>query len=234
MTAEDEARRARQRVNSANYRARQRLAAADKVPRGVAPHGAGMVQKAVSDAQNIRIKRSEILSKLPNVRGIDENTPADKAARIRPPMAMPVAEGPKVKSRKAQNRRAEAIRERVAAERLQAVGKRRKADLRIELTDGPISEQLQEMTPRDRATFADYTDRIARISAQALAILFQYSGGQSVYSAAIERILYSKTRQSGFDLLASLVEYAERAEAEYSPAAMRRAGLGDKSGRLNI
>ncbi len=234
MTDSDEARRARQRANSAAYRARQKAAATTKKLRGATPHGGGVVQKAQADARAIREERERILRQLPHAMSIDAENPPERAARIRPIIDTGRAEGPTVKTKRAQQNRAAAIRERVNAERLQGVGKRRKADLIIELTDGPISEELQEMSKGDRIRFQELVERIASGSNQSTAILFEHAGGQKLYSAAIERIRYKPHRRDGFELLEQLANYAETAAEIYSPAAMKRLGLGDKNGRLNV
>lgn len=233
MTPEEQ-RRARQRANSAAYRARQKAAAATKKARGAQPHGGGIVAKAQADAQALREARLNVLRQLPHAMSVTPEHPAERAARIRPIIDTGRTEGPPVKTKAAQQRRAAAIRTRANAERLQGIGRRRRNDLRLELTDGPISEELQEMSPEDRRRFAELTDRIASGSAQSIAILFEHAGGQKLYSAAIERIRYKADRASGFDLLEALAEYAETAAELYSPAAMRQLGLGDRNGRLQF
>lgn len=173
----------------------------------------------------MREERLRILRQLPDVRSLDPEHPERRPARIRPVMDMGRSEGPPVKTKEAQQRRAAAIRANANAERLQGVGRRRKADLSIELTDGPISEQLQEMNTEDRVRFQRLIDRITKGSAQSVAILFEHAGGQNLYSAAIQRILYPQNRESGFDLLESLAEYAENAAQLYAPS---------RIGRLNV
>lgn len=235
MSAGDAAYRARKAANQRAYRARQKAAQSAKAPRGGAPHGGGAVQKAQRDAQAARTERDATLRKLPNAMSIDKENPlSKKTPRIIPPMRTDRAEGPVLKSKSAQAKRAAAIRENVAAEKVRSIGRERQNALRIELTDGKISEQLQEMSRFDRARFAEYTERIAGISQQALGVLFKYGGGQGLYNSAIEKILYEKNREAGFDVLRSLVEHAERADELYSPRALRAQGLGDRAGRLNI
>jgi len=225
MTAADDARRARQRINSKNYRDRQKAAAATKKPRGATPHGGGVVSNAQAYARELREARTSILRQLPDVRSLDPNNPGRRVARIRPIIDTERAEGPAVKTKAAQQRRASAIRANANAEKLQGIGRRRKNDLRMELSDGSISDQLQEMSPDDRVRFRILIDRITAGSAQSIAILFEHAGGQKLYSAAIERILYKANRSSGFDLLEALAEYAENAAREYAPS---------KIGRLNV
>lgn len=173
----------------------------------------------------MRAARAEILRQLPDVRSLDAKHPERRTARIRPVIETERAEGPPVKTKAAQQRRAAAIRERANSERLQGIGRARKAALRVELTDGPVSEQLQEMNPEHRRRFRELTDRISRGSAQAVAILFEHAGGQKLYSAAIERILYKRDRESGFDLLEALAENADAAAKLYAPS---------RIGRLNV
>lgn len=225
--------KARQAAASARYRERQKAAAATKKPRGAQPHGGGVVDAARAQSEALRRERSRILRQLPDVRGIDEATPAEKAARILPKMDTARAEGPAPKTKAAQVKRARTIRENANAKRVVNIGRARKNDLMIELTDGPISEDLQAMAPHHRQQFRELIGRITRGSAQSLGILFEHAGGQDLYSAAIGRILYPATRESGFDLLETLAEHAESAAREYSPSSInRRTGL--PLGRLNI
>ena len=212
-----EARRARQRANSQAYRLRQRDAASTQLPRGAKPHGGGVVKHAQEQAERLRQARANVLAQLPDVR--------NPAANIRPMERTGRAEGPPVKTRAAQERRAKAIRDRANAERLQGIGRARKNSLNVELTDGPISEQLQEMSPDQRSRFRELTQRITKGSAQSVAILFEHAGGQKLYSAAIERILYKASREEGFDMLETLAEYAEDAARLYAPS---------RIGRLNV
>jgi len=235
MIDADDARRARQRVNSAAYRARQKAAAATKVKHGAQPHGGGVVAKAAADAQAMRVERDRILRLLPHaMSAADRSVPVEKVPHLRPVIDLGRDDGPTVKTKRAQANRAAAIRQNANAERLQGIGRQRKAALKIELTDGPISEELQEMSASDRARFRQLTDRIAAGSAQSIGILFKHAGGQSLYSAAIEKIRYKPSRDAGFGILEALADYAERAAELYSPAALKRQGLGDRNGRLNI
>lgn len=205
--------RARQAAASAAYRARQRVAQASRVPRGGLPHGAGIVKAAQAHAESLRDRRAEILTNLPDVR--------NPAVTIRP-IERTKREAPPKRTKAAQQRTAAAIRERANAEKIAAIGKARKDQLRIELTDGSISEQLQEMDAMDRARFRELAERISAGSAQSIGILFEHTGGQKIYSAAIERILYKTSREEGFDMLEMLAEYAEAAAKLYAPSRIGR------------
>jgi hypothetical protein len=84
------------------------------------------------------------------------------------------------------------------------------------------------MTKSQMARFQQASRRIAGVSAQALAILFKYEGGQGDYSSALERILSSpesRDVEEGLDKMEALAELAERAGKLYSPA---------RIGRLNV
>lgn len=214
---DDAARRARQAANSRAYRARQRAAAETKKLRGATPHGGGVVDAARAAADELRTNRLHVLSQLPDAR--------NPRAKIRPQLETERAEGPAKKTKTAQARRAADIRAGANAQRVAAIGRARKASLRIELTDGPLSEMLQEMNPNDRARFRELTDRIAKGSAQSVGILFAHAGGQGLYSGAIEKIVYELSREEGFDMLETLAEYAETAAKLYAPSTI---------GRLNI
>lgn len=235
MTAADDAKRSRQRAASAAYRARQKAATQSRKPHSQPVHGGGLVEKAQADAQRIRAERAAILAKLPNARSIDKDHPlSENTPRIRPPLDTGRVAGPTPKTKAAQERRAAAIRQNVAAEKLQNLGRARKASLSIELTDGPISEELQEMEPHDRQRFREFADRITGTSAQSIGILFRHGGGQALYNEAIDLIRYKPTREAGMALLRSLAEAAEKAEELYSPRALKAQGLGDQNGRLNV
>lgn len=235
MTAAEDAKRARHAANQRAYRARQKAAQAAKLPRSRPVHGGGIVEKAQADAKRIRAERAAILAQLPNARSIDSKHPlSELTPRLRPGLETGRVQGPTPKTKAAQEKRAAAIRQNVAAERLQNLGRARKDALRIELSDGPLSEELQEMEPYDRQRFAEFAERISGTSAQSIGILFRHAGGQALYNEAIDLIRYPPTRAQGFALLESLAEAAEKAEELYSPRALKAQGLGDRNGRLNV
>ena len=121
-------------------------------------------------------------------------------------------------------RQADAIRERAAAQRIQAVGRERKAQLKGELKNGAQSDRLQEtLNKSQQSEFQRYSDIIASGSQQATAILFDHAGGQGEYSAAIERILASpgsRDVEEGLGMLAALAERAQQAAKLYAPKAI--------------
>ena len=203
------------------------MAAAAKKLRGATPHGGGAVLRAQQQAEALRQARAAELKRLPDVRSMSEaNERGLKPARIRP--VMETGRGldkPLPKTKAAQANRAAAIRESSNAKRVEGIGRSRKASLNAEFMYGPISEQLQEMSPSDRRRFVGLVERITRGSNQSIGVLFEHAGGQKLYSAAIERIVYKSHRSEGFDLLETLAEYAELAATEYAPS---------KIGRLTI
>lgn len=206
--------RARQAAASRAYRARQKVARAASTPYANR-HGGGIVQAAREQAEQLRRTRATLLSQLPDVR--------NPRANIRPNMETGRAEGPERKTKKGQLSRAADIRANSNATRVELIGKRRKADLRTELTTGPIAGKLRdELSPYDLMRLSDLLARIARGSAQSIGILFDHVGGQKLYSAAIERLLYAASREEGFDILETLTEYAESAAREYAPSRIGR------------
>jgi len=176
----------------------------------------GTPAKRAQDTARIqRERRAAALSELPDVRN--------------PAVKLRVGEqterfAPAKKTRAGQLRQAQAIRTQAAAQRLQAVGKGRQAQLRNELDFGSNAERLQEaMNPEQRRRFQDLSYRIAKGSQQSTAILFDYAGGQGDYSSALERILASPESRDvdeGLAILASLAERADAANGLYSPKAL--------------
>jgi len=209
--------RARQAAASAAYRARQRAAKGQPVTRGPSAHGGGIVKAAQQYAEGLRSRRDEILRQLPLVQNPKANIrPKERRPRIAPPR----------KSKAGQQRQARAIRDRANAERLQPLGKARKAQLVTELYDGPQSERLTEtMNGEQRRRFQRLSEIIASGSAQSVAILFEHTGGQSLYTGALDRILASpesRDVEEGLDMLETLAEYAQDAARLYAPSRIGR------------
>lgn len=158
-----------------------------------------------------------MLSSLPNVQ--------NPSVPLRPPEQTDRS-APERKTRRGQQTQASRIRDRANAERLQAIGRARREQLRSELNreDGPLTLRLN-MTADQRAEFQHYSERIAAGSYQSLAILFEYAGGQSEYSMALERILASPDSRDvelGLGILAKLAGDAERAAVMYAPSRIGR------------
>lgn len=209
--------RARQAAASAAYRARQRTAANLPITRGPSAHGGGSVVSAQQYAESLRVRRAELLRQLPLVQNPKANIrPKERTARM----------APKRKTKAGQQRQAKAIRDRANAERLQPLGKSRKAQLVTELYDGAQSERLQEaMTGEQRRRFQRLSEIIASGSAQSVAILFEHTGGQSLYTGALDRILASpesRDVEEGLDMLETLAEYAVDAARLYAPSRIGR------------
>lgn len=204
--------RARQARNAANYRARQRAAKAGRA----APPDPGIVARAQSAARNLRESRAAVISSLPDVRNprvrLRSGEVTERAAPVRT-------------TRRGQQTQASRIRDRANAERLQAIGRARRVQLRSELDRDPDGRLRQNMTADQRAEFQHYSERIAAGSQQSIAILFEYAGGQGVYSGALERILASPESRDvdeGLAMLAALAEQAERAAVMYAPSRIGR------------
>jgi hypothetical protein len=209
----DEARRARQARNSAAYRARQKAAQAGRAT----PPDPAIVKRAQNYARDLRERRAAAISSLPNVQ--------NPRARLRPGEVTERA-APLRSTRRGQQTQASRIRDRANAERLQEIGRARREQLRTELNreDGPLSLR-SNMTADQRAEFQHYSNRIAAGSQQSIAILFEYAGGQSDYSMALERILASpdsRDVEEGLAILAKLADTAERAAVMYAPSRIGR------------
>lgn len=207
--------RARQARNSAAYRARK---AAAKVGR-VAPPDINIVQRAQREAQSLRERRAAVISSLPDIR--------NPRVTLRPPEQTPRAATVR-KTRLGQQTQASRIRERANSERLQAIGRARQAQLRSELEHDPTGRLRENMTSDQRRRFLELSDQIASGSRQSLAILFDYAGGQGLYSSALERILASpesRDVEEGLAILEQLAGDARKAAIEYAPS---------RIGRLNV
>lgn len=214
---------ARQARNSANYRARQKAAAQGiHIPTARPaqyrpPRVNGIVESAQASAQRQRLSRAAIISSLPDVRNPQVRLRAgEQTERM----------APERKTRAGQQRQAQRIRDRAAAERLQAIGRSRRNQLVNELLYGAQSDRLQDaMTKEQQREFQRYSEVIASGSQQSIAILFEYAGGQNQYSGALERILASpesRDVEEGLGMLQSLAEQAQRAAVMYSPSAIGR------------
>lgn len=204
--------RARQARNAANYRARQRAAQAGRA----APPDPGIVQRAQAEARNLRERRAAVISSLPDIRNprvrLRSGEVTDRAAPMR-------------STRRGQQTQAARIRDRANAERLQAIGRSRRSQLVSELERDPTGRLNDNMTPDQRRDFQRYSEQIAQGSQQSIAILFEYAGGQGVYSSALERILASpesRDVEEGLAMLASLAEQARTAAVVYAPSRIGR------------
>lgn len=212
---------------SARYRARRRAEIAGlEVPASVArkraptyrpPTVSGAVARAAATAATARSNRAATIESLPSVRN-----PEVTIYVPREPTRTPATR----KTKAGQARQAAAIRERAAAEKLQVIGKARAFQLRYELYGGQNAERLQDaMGAGDQARFQQASRAIASIPHQALALLFEYEGGQGDYSSAIERILSSpesRDVEEGLNKLEALAELARQAARLYSPRAIGR------------
>lgn len=171
----------------------------------------GVVQNAQAYAERVRKRRYEYLRTLPNA--------INPRKRIRIPEPEERA-APVKKTRPAQQRQAQAIRESIDNQRLARIGKSRKGELVIQLEFGPQYAQLQKNMDREQQREFQYlSEIIAKGSAQSVAILFEYSGGQSLYTGAFDLILQSTPDvEGGLGLLAELAEAAQRAAVIYAPS----------------
>lgn len=220
----------RQARNSANYRARLKAARtgtavpAQAVRQRAAnyrpPAVSGAVERAQAVATRQRAERDEFIARLPDIRNPRVTLrPVERTQRGLPERKTPAG----------RKRQAEAIREKMAAGRLQAVGRARKAQLVSELRDGMQNDRLQSaMDSEQQARFQRLSERIARGSQQSVALLFDYAGGQGQYSSAIERIVASpesRDVEEGLSILEALADQAELAASVYSPTSIGRLKL---------
>lgn len=191
-----------------------------KTPRGAT---VSQVARAAAAAAANRAAKAAIIESLPSVRNpeVSVHVPRDAAKGRRSSAELSVRKTPAGRARQA-----EAIRERAAAEKLQSIGKARKFQMEYELFGGQSADRLQAaMTNSQMARFQQASRRIASVSAQALAILFEYEGGQGDYNSALERILSSpesRDVEEGLDKLEGLAELAERAAKLYAPSRVGR------------
>lgn len=189
-------------------------------PRGATP---AQVARAAAQAAASRELHNATVESLPSVRNpeVEVHVPRDAAKGRRSSAELAIRKTPTGRARQAQ-----AIREAAAAQKLEAIGKARKFQIQYELFGGQAADRLQDaMTSSQMARFQQASRRISGISAQALAILFKYEGGQEDYSSALERILSSpesRDVEEGIDKLENLAELAERAGKLYAPARIGR------------
>jgi len=207
-----------QRKRSATYHP-PRVSKATQRARDVA-RAERAVARAAAIAERGRLSRAEAIRSLPSVN--------NRKAKIHVPPEPDRALAER-KSAAGKTRQAEALRENAAAQKLQTIGKARKAQLRTELYDGPQTERLlTALDENQRARFQRASETIARASNQTVAILFKYEGGQGDYSAVFDKILASPESQDaeeGVRQLEKLAKLSIKAEKLYSPRAI---------GRLNI
>lgn len=179
-----------------------------------------IVERAQAAAARQREARAALIASLPNVNNPD--------APLRPPEQ--TGRGlPERKTAAGQKRQAQAFRERVAAEKLQAVGRARKEQLVTELTHGVNADvYARNMDREQQQRFQRHSERIAAGSQQSLAILFEFADGQGRYSAALERILASPTSrdvEEGLAMLENLADIASRAAVMYAPSRIGRQNI---------
>lgn len=206
---------------SARYRAKKKAEAGyttnpiGRQPKAPTVSGAGL--RAATAAAAGRLRRKETLEALPSVRNTESKiyVPREPGRKI----------AAKV-TKAGQARQAEAVREAEAAKKLQAIGRARKNQLVVELHNGPNTERmLSSMSGSQQQQFQALSERIASVPNQAIAILFQYEGGQGDYNSIIERILASPESRDVEDALGklrALTELAERAGELYAPKRIGR------------
>jgi len=175
------------------------------------------VARAAAIAERGRRTRAETIRALPSVN--------NRKARIHVPPEPDRALAER-KSAAGKQRQAEALREHAAAQKLQTIGKARKAQLVTELYDGQHTERLlTALDENQRARFQRASETIARASNQTVAILFKYEGGQGDYSAVFDKILASPESQDseeGVRLLEKLATLSVKADRLYRPKAIGR------------
>jgi hypothetical protein len=191
--------------------------ATERDKRRAAQSRQAIVERAQAAAQRQRLARAEVIASLPNVYNPRANLRAGEQT----------GRGlPERKTAEGQRRQAAAFRQRIAAEKLQNVGRARKSQLVNELQYGPNADRMQQnMTRTQQREFQALSERIARGSQQSIAILFEYAGGQGQYSSAIERILASpesRDVEEGLSILASLADMADQAAVAYAPSRIGR------------
>jgi hypothetical protein len=189
------------KVNRADERARQAI-----------------VERAQAAAARQREARAAIISSLPDINNMRPDVrlrPGEQTGRGLPERKTPAG----------QRRQAQAFRQRIAAEKLQNVGRARKFQLVTELERDPTGRLYDNMTPDQRRDFQRYSEAIAQGSQQSIAILFEFAGGQGMYSSALEKILASPDSRDvdeGIARLAQLAGLASKAAVEYAPSRIGR------------
>jgi hypothetical protein len=194
--------------------------ATEREKRAAARARQAIVERAQAAAARQREARAAAISNLPDIR--------NPRVTLRPPEQ--TGRGlPERKTPAGQKRQAQAFRERIAAEKLQNVGRARKEQLTTELTHSVNSDVYERNMDREQQQrFQRISERIASGSQQSLAILFEHAGGQGLYSAALERILASPTSrdvEEGLAMLEELADQANQAAVVYAPSRIGRLSI---------
>lgn len=219
---------ARKAKNQRDYVARQRAAKASTPPSNVTGRyqqsrkagyvsGQGIAERAAREAYEARERRAAVIKSLPDIR----NPGQDVTIRV-PEAGKRGLNIPERRTREGFERQAKRLRDAERASKLQAVGKARQSQLRWELAE---NDQVHAnlATAENRARFQELSERIAKTSQQALALLFNHLEGQGDYNSAIERVIGSpKSRdvEEALQKLEALADRADQAELAYSPKAI--------------
>lgn len=145
------------------------------------------------------------------------------------PREIPTAPAAIPESAARRRQRIKVLRENTEAQRLQNVGRRRKAEISDFERHDPRAETImenlrahggQEFVSRFRAA----TKSLAGVSQQTLAILLQYEGGEGDFQSALTQIAYPKSSdvEDALGRIEVLAETAQRAEGLYGPKAVGR------------
>lgn len=214
-------RREQNRINKANQRARDRARAEDRpIPKAVRLYPITQaVNREATKAVTLREARLAAVSALPSVRNPEVNI---EVGRQMPRL-------PARFTRSGPQRQLQAIREQAQSQKLEEVGRGRRAQLRSELDDSTQAEQYKKyMSPEQMRRFRQLSEKIASIPLQALGILFDYEDGSNSYNAVIDRLTGSPQSvdvEEGLANLETLAETAELAGKMYSPKAIGRLGV---------
>jgi hypothetical protein len=224
--------RARQAANSRAYRARKAAErdgitpptpgtnTSDPTPRRRAlPSSEAAVQRAHEMKAAARARRHEIVAGLTSARNPRVN--------IYTPREQPVTPAPMPDTAPKRRQRIKSIRERADAEKLQNIGRQRKAHYGDILANDPRADQMRKNLTRGQlARVTAVSNRLGRASQQTLAIFLQYEGGEGEIQSVLQQLAYpgqdAADVDDNLDRLEFLADTVERAETLYGPRAVGR------------
>jgi hypothetical protein len=123
--------------------------------------------------------------------------------------------------------RIKAIRDRTAAEKLENIGRARKAHYSDILANDPRADQIRKnLNAEQLARVNAVSKRIKKASQQTLAIYLTYEGGEGELQAALQQLSYPGSDggdiEDNLSRLENIADTLDRAESLYGPKAAGR------------
>lgn len=226
--AELAALRARQAANSRAYRARKAAAARGETPPPRQRKQPAATASAVERAHQARAaalaQRNKLVRSFTSARN-----PEVKVWTPQEPDRIPAALVPDTEGKRRQ--RIKVLRENTAAKRLQAVGRRRKDELRTAFGDKAADDKdpradviRKHLDESQMGRLRSALGKLEKLSQQTLAIFMDYEGGEGDLHSALSQIAYPGDTdvEDAIGKIESLAEHGQRAEQFYGPKAVGR------------